>query len=336
MALGKTSNAVLISSPDAANAVRRPDFFIVGAAKAGTTSLYNYLKLHPEVYFSPIKEPHYFSTDIKLEEMRSDFKKKVFIDIGEYINNNLGSPRHGAFVRDETHYQQLFSLVKNEKRIGESSVSYLYSQVAATKIKAFNPEAKIVIILRNPVERAFSHYLMDLRIGYETRNFIEAVNADIQKDKKGWGQSHLYVELGLYYEQVKRYLEVYSPGNIKIILHDDFKKFPKKVLSDVYSFLGVSDKSEEIDFSVRHNKAELPKSRILQKFEKTPLMQKVLADFIPGALRRKLKSGFYSTENLPGLTIEDRKSLHHYFSEDIKKLSELVGRDLSAWLAVDS
>lgn len=327
-----TSAGVFANTIDTASTLRKPDFFIVGAAKAGTTSLYNYLKLHPDVYFSPIKEPHFFSTDINLDDMRSDFKKNVQRDVGDYIKNSLGAPRHGTFVRNEDHYQQLFSLVKNEKRVGESSVSYLFSKVAAQQIKAYNPAARVMIILREPVERAFSHYLMDLRIGYEKAGFREALNADINKERRGWGQSHLYVELGLYYEQVKRYLEVFEPANIKIMLHDDFKAAPKKLLSEVYAFLEIADKTAEIDFSIRHNKAELPKSRTLQAIEKMPIVQKILADYIPGPLRRKLKSGFYSTDKLPKLTMEDRKTLAHYFHDDIIKLSELINRDLSDWV----
>lgn len=327
-----SSEAVVPESGDMANHLKRPNFFIVGAAKAGTTSLYNYLKLHPEVYFSPIKEPHFFSKDIRLENMREEFRKNVQSDISNYLKNSLGSPRHGAFVRNIDHYTQLFSLVKNEKRIGESSVSYLFSTLAARQIKHFNPDAKIIIILREPVERAFSHYLMDLRIGYEKAGFFEAVNADIQKERRGWGQSHLYVELGLYYEQVKRYMDVFSPSQIKLILHDDFKNSPEELLSDLYSFLGISDKSPEIDFSIRHNKAELPKSRMLQRIEKVPFVQKILADYIPGSIRRKLKSGFYSTDGLPKLTIEDRKALIPYFHDDVIKLSRLIDRDLSGWL----
>lgn len=315
-----------------ASTLRKPDFFIVGAAKAGTTSLYNYLRLHPDVYFSPIKEPHFFSSDINVEEMRSDFKRNVQTDISDYLKNSLGSPRHGAFVRKLDQYQQLFSLAGNQKRIGESSVSYLFSTVAAQQIKTYSPDARVIIILREPVERAFSHYLMDLRIGYETGSFIAAVEADYRKARRGWGQSHLYVELGLYHQQVKRYLEVFQPSKIKIILHDDFRKAPEKVLSELYAFLEISDRTSEIDFSVRHNKAELPKSRMLQRIEKMPFVQKILADYIPGSLRRKLKSGFYSTDKLPKLTIEDRKALAHYFHDDVLKLGKLINRDLTQWL----
>ena len=286
-----TSEAVFSEIADNGLNFKKPDFFIVGAAKAGTTSLYNYLKLHTDVYFSPIKEPHHFSMDISLDEMRGDFKKNVQTDISDYLKTSLGSPRHGAFVRNREHYHQLFSLAKNEKRVGESSVSYLFSTVAARQIKAYNPDARVIIILREPVERAFSHYLMDLRIGYETADFVEAVNADYTKERRGWGQSHLYVELGIYYEQVKRYLEVFDPAKIKIILHDDFKVAPEKLLSEVFAFLDIPDMTAELDFSVRHNKAELPKSRVLQRIEKMPFVQKILADYIPGPLRRKLKIG---------------------------------------------
>ncbi|WP_353686678.1 sulfotransferase [Thermodesulfovibrio sp. 3462-1] len=201
-----------------------PNFFIVGAQKAGTTSLYEYLKEHPEIYMSPVKEPHYFAKDLDYENMRRDMKRTTI------------------FIRTLEEYLELFNGVKNEKAIGEASPSYLYSKVAAYEIKKFNPDAKVIMILRDPVERAYSHYLMNLRDGLTSeKDFIKEVLSDLKKPKKGWGISHLYIELGLYYEQVKRYLDTFPKDNVKILLYEDFKLNTYEVIKDIFSFLGVEN-----------------------------------------------------------------------------------------------
>ena len=151
---------------------KKPNFFIVGAPKAGTTSLYAYLSMHPEVFMpSTIKEPDYFS-------------HKAILAQNLYYNT--------THVTNLEEYLDLFSLANGEKAIGEASVSYLYYQEAARNLYDFNPEARIIIILREPVERAFSHYLMDARLG-----LIKATFDDIVFEKLS-GQPYA----DMYYQQV--------------------------------------------------------------------------------------------------------------------------------------
>jgi len=162
-----------------------PNFFIVGAAKAGTTSLYNYLKQHPDIYMSPIKEPNYFAKDIDINLFRKDYKKTALIDTQKYFSKPKLEELHLAFITELEDYIKLFQKVSNEKVIGETSVSYLYSKVAAKEIKKLVPDAKIVIILRDPIERAYSHYLMNLKEGLITeRNFIKEILVDYNKSYK--------------------------------------------------------------------------------------------------------------------------------------------------------
>jgi len=146
-----------------------PNFFIVGAAKSGTTSLYHHLCQHLDVFMSPVKEPHYFSRDVGVRSFKADDTKSIFANLRGYIDFILKSR---FYILNFEKYKRLFSNVKNEKAIGEASVSYLVSKVAAEEIYKFNPDAKIIIILRNPVKRAFSHWLMDLRIGHVSNPII--------------------------------------------------------------------------------------------------------------------------------------------------------------------
>src|SRR6056297_944384 len=139
---------------------KTPNLFIVGAAKAGTTSLYHYLKSHGDVYFSPVKEPNYFSTDIKTAEFTSIYKRNVDVVPKDFYNKKPEKNIQLSFIRDENRYRNLFQWVNGKSVVGECSTSYLYSKEAAENIIKFNPKAKIIIVLRNPAERTFSHYLM--------------------------------------------------------------------------------------------------------------------------------------------------------------------------------
>ena len=313
-----------------------PNFFVVGAVKAGTTSLYYYFKQHPEIYMSPIKEPHYFSKDIDINSFREDYKKIAIINIQKYFSQPKLTELQVAFIRDFEHYKQLFREVKNEKAIGEISNSYLYSKVAAQEIRKTIPDAKIIMILRDPVERAFSHYLMNLRDGLTSEtDFVSEVINDFKKNPKGWGISHLYIELGLYYNQVKRYLETFPEKNVKIILYDDYKENPLKTLNEIWDFLEVS-KDVEPDMSKRYNTAAIPKyprlNTIARKF------YTILTPILPLDTREKMKNYYKKITMKPEkrkLLDSERRILLEYFEEDIKKLSKLINRDLSNWLKTE-
>ena len=163
-----------------------PNFIVVGAAKAGTTSIYQYLSQHPQVYLSPIKETNYFAKDIPLDKIRKDYYKGGELDVAAYVATNLEEQIHIAFVSQWEHYQKLYKNVKDQKAIGEISNSYLHSSVAAKEIYAVNPDMKIIMILRDPIKRAFSHYKMTLRVGLVKDTFYEEVQRDYAAREKGF------------------------------------------------------------------------------------------------------------------------------------------------------
>src|ERR687883_42510 len=156
-----------------------PNFFVVGAQKAGTTSLYYYLKQHPEVYMSPVKEPHFF------EGMQSEFY------------------RPGRKVMPVTclgDYQALFQGVSNEKAIGEASASCLYSPKAPALLKGAIPNAKLIAVLRNPVDRAYSNFLHCIRVNREPLpSFAGALQAEEGRIRNNWGPLWHYKQKGFYY-----------------------------------------------------------------------------------------------------------------------------------------
>lgn len=181
-----------------------PNFLIVGAAKSGTTSLYNYCTQHPEIFMSPVKEPYFFS----FINIKPNFK-------GPYDQKT----NEKEIICDIKEYERLFENVNNERAIGECSNSYLYFRNTAKIIKRYIPHCKIIIILRNPVERAYSHYLQHVMLGHEDQTFEVALEKEEERKKNNWRWHYHYVGQGLYYCQVKRYLNQFGKDKIAIYIY---------------------------------------------------------------------------------------------------------------------
>ncbi len=309
-----------------------PNFFIVGAPRTGTTSLYFYLKSHPQVYMSPIKEPNFFAKDLKLSDFRGGYKEPLMFNLNKYFSKKVLDFVHLAYITDIEMYLKLYKDVKNEIAIGEASTSYLYSKVAAKEIYKFNNDAKIIILLRNPVERAFSHYLMNLQIGLtDNFNFLSDFYQDLKVNKKGWGISHLYFELGLYYEMVNRYLEIFPKENVKIIIFEEFKKKPKKVFWEILKFLNLR-KDYNVDLTKKYNISNIPKNPKLHK--KIKFIAIPFKRILPDKIKNKIKN-FYNkfifVEKKIYLTKKEKSQIFKFFENDINKLEHLLNMDLSIW-----
>ena len=317
---------------------KKPNFFIVGAAKSGTTSLYHYLNQHPEIYMCPIKEPNFHSKDFIISEFNENYKKRIELDLKKYLKEKKLPPKHSAHIKRLNEYLELFREVKNEKAIGEISNGYLYSKVAAKNIYEFDKNAKIIIILRDPVKRAFSGWLMELRLAAESeKDFITAVIKDYKKKKKGWGISYNYIEGGLYYEQVKRYFDVFPKDQIKIIIFEKMVQNMRDVIGGILKFLNVNI-NFKIDISEKYNVKELPRFPIINQFiDKIISFKciKIKLEYYTQFLNKNFKcykNILFSKKGLPSLSKSDIKYLIPFFKEDIEKLSELVKYDFSDWI----
>jgi len=310
-----------------------PTFIVVGANKGGTTSIYHYLRQHPEVYLSPIKEPHFFSTDIEVNLFNREFAQNKLQDIEKYVNGDMAKEYHAAFVRNWDQYRKLYKNVSGQKAIGELSTSYLYSTTAAQEIKSRLGAIKIIICLRNPIERAFSHYRMNLWTGNSNEfDFYKALVEDYHHDPKVWGNAHLYVEIGAYYEQVKRYLDVFGSEYVKIIFTEDLKTNTQQVIKSLYEFIGV-DPTFNPDTSTTYNEVYTPKYKnltwLLNKTGIRPLMKRISPRFIKEAFIRL----FYRSKTAKGdISPEAKQFLLDKLGGDIKQLSDLLNKDLSHWL----
>ncbi|HET8804230.1 MAG TPA: sulfotransferase, partial [Aequorivita sp.] len=295
----------------------------VGAAKAGTTALHAILSQHPEIYMSPVKEPNFFCKDIKVNEFSPLMKKKYLnrkcrrTKFGEIL------PQHQLYIQSLNEYLKLFDrATKNHKIRGEASVSYLFSEIAAQEIYKFNPEAKIIILLRDPVERAFSHYLMDRKVGNnKISNFVVAVENDYNRSDKAWGNSHLYIELGLYYNQIKRYLDVFDRENIFLIQYNQFKDNNQLITDQITRFLKIDDLVLSKK-GTQKNITQLPKNRFIQFLLNSKSIKRQFRNYASPYIKNKLKKIILSNKNLPVLSADIKEKILPYFKDDIEKLNK--------------
>lgn len=295
--------------------MRTPDFFIVGAPKCGTTAMYCYLKQHPEIFFPEKKELHYFGSDLE-------------------------SP---WFIRDKNIYLSMFLSAKNEKRIGEASVWYLYSKLAASEIKAFCPNASIIIMLRNPMDMLYSQHSQFLFNGNEDiSDFETALNAE--KDRKqglqipqkaNFTAGLFYRETVKYSEDVHRYISIFGRENVHIIIFDDFNHDTAKSYKETLCFLKVNE-SFQPSFQVVNPNKHVRNRALNNVLQKPPSFPLVLSKMlIPRTIRRilrdKLQQLSVQYTPRPPMDLHVRKRLQAEFAPEVERLGKLLERDLSHW-----
>ena len=286
----------------------KPGFFIVGAPKAGTTSLYHYLRQHPQLFLPEQKELNFFASDL----------------FPEYI--------------DEAVYLDLFAKADPRQQAGEASVWYLYSRAAAENIHRFDPRAKIIIMLRDPVEMLYSlhsqHYFQGMEPNADFRSAL-AVSEQRETEPEKSAPLLRYRAVGRYSEQVVRYLERFGKERVHIILYDDFKADTLESYRSTLDFLGV-DPEFTPDLQI-HNPNKSPRSRLLRSLSQLPpgLLQP-LRRIIPFSLRRRLITLVTRLnirhETRPPLDAALARSLRQELAPDVRRLAELIGHDLGAWL----
>lgn len=256
--------------------IKKPNLFIVGHPRSGTTSLYNYLKEHPEIYMSPVKEPHYFCKDFHSECDNFFNDKSIFVKFP---------------YRTEKEYLSLFKKAKNELVIGEASATYLYSKVAAKEIYEFNPDAKIMMIFREPIDFLRSlHALFCRNLSENICDFKEALEAEEVRRKGKNIPRYIKTPSFLYYSewinysnQVKRYYKYFSEEQVKVIIFDDMKKDTYKVYKSILDFLGINSGFRPEFKKYNTNSAVYSKKlrKIIQAISYSPVRE-----FVPTPVRK--------------------------------------------------
>jgi hypothetical protein len=314
-------------------AMKLPNFFIVGAPKAGTTSLYEYLGQHPRVYVSPLKEPYYFASEVRAEHFSEEERPRIereLRSLAEYLRGDLRAKRFGGLVSSWEDYLKLFGNVSEEIAIGEATPHYLWSESAPGNIAARIPRARIIISLRNPVERAFSDYLHMLSVGAIRRSFREQIEANLRCTSKRIGLDWPFLEYGHYHEQLLRYFRVFPREQIHISFYEDLERAPQALIAELYTFLGVD--AFHADLSQRHNEPRVPRSGWAASLLKAYARMPHLLQFAPASLRPRLRSLVLRPRASLRMLPADRTFLIDYYRDEIGKLAALLDRDLSAWL----
>ena len=289
-----------------------PNFFIVGAAKAGTTSLYSYLRQHPEIFMpSDIKEPHYFA------QVRPSRAQRY------------ASP---VFISDRDAYLRLFRSAGGYRAIGEASPSYLWCPEAPERIHAVAPRARIVITLRDPVERAYSHYLMDYREGMQHLPFHEALQADWRSREKGWAVSQLYVELGFYARQIERYLRLFGAERVHVLLYEDIRRLAhgdRRVLADILRFLDVDPRGLDlIDTSQVENGFAAPRAEWARRLAGAQWARWAGNTFLSKRAGLSVFNRFFVKSGAPPpMDPRPRDWLGAIFDPEMTALERLLGRE---------
>lgn len=314
---------------------RLPDFFLVGAAKSGTTALYHLLGRHPGIFLSPIKEPNHFCTDIRPEQFSRAYalhEKRKRLDLDRYLAGPMEERHFDYFVTKPQQYAALFRDAGDAQAVGEMSNSYLFSKVAAKNIRKAIPHARILMLLRNPVDRLFSHYLANLRDGKTRRSLADEIRHDRGLPRKGWWISHNYCETGMYCEQVRRYTDVFPPGQVKIILYDDFVADPVATMKGIFRFLSV-DAGADVDFTGRYNEALEPRSPALLYLATRSGLKQALFRLVPRRLAPRIKRAFFKRDVTLTMPPETAVHLQAFYRSDIECLERLAGLDLGRWKA---
>lgn len=281
---------------------RMPNLFLVGAPRCGTTSMYTYLKQHPEIYLSVLKEPHFFSSDL---------------------------PRPPQGVADEALYASLFAPAHRERWVGEGSVWYLESRRAPAAIHATSPGARVLVMLRNPVDMIFSLHGLYTRTGNEDlSDFEEALAAEAARARGErippaayFPEGLLYTRVGRSSEKLRRYFRIFGRRRVQVVIFDDFVAAPAAVLRRTFELLGVDPTFEpELD---------LARARRVIRTEVLRQLRSARPE-----IRARLRGGgdrYHTTP--PGRSLPPvlRRRLSALFAPEVEALGRLLDRDLSPW-----
>jgi len=291
---------------------RKPNFLIVGAAKCGTTSLFEYLRQHPAVFMPACKEISYFA--------------------GKYENNSMSF----------SDYLSYFSQARQQHtRIGEASGAYLYSKEAPQKIaNSLGLDTKIIIILRNPIEMSYALWNHNVKNGHEQLSFADAISQennrmtskDFLNNIDIWKYQYAYIDRAIYTPQVKRYINLFGKENVRIYIFEHFFKTIENNLIDMYGFLGI-DTNYKLKEYKKYNSSSKIRSKFIHKIYSTEnFLTNLSKIFIPAHTRRGFSSWLYKLNSKPStkkpINTIIRQKLAHIFDPSIKELEEIININL--------
>ncbi len=303
---------------------KKVDFFIVGAARSGTTTLWQWLKEHPGIFLPETKEPHHFC-----------FKDKGL----PYFGNELDPHYKELITVSEKDYQHLYDNCKPRQPSGDASPGYLYFPGTAASIKHHNPAAKIICILRNPCDRAFSQFIFHVQAGFEdVCDFETALNNEKIRISKGWWWGHHYLEAGNYVSQWQEYCDAFGESQRLLLLYDDLVSSPKATYEKICAFLDITPSpTANLDLHVNGTSelVSVPLNLTLHRLLTHGLTSnKNLLNWLPKWLSQKIKQFIIAINKQPKpeMTSTCRSLMANHYRPELERLSRLTGIDLSNWM----
>ncbi|MGE5280916.1 MAG: sulfotransferase [Chloroflexota bacterium] len=298
-----------------------PSFVIAGAPRAGTTWLYRNLDRHPDIFLTPNKEPRHYAVRESERLAFSGPGDRRWLD---------------QLVQGGDEYEALFAGAGAGRLRGEASSDYLYrSRVAAPRLRAEAPAARIVFILRDPAHRAYSNWLQHVQHGRELFSFADALDAEEKRIELGWAWWWHYLRRGFYAEQLEPFLDAFPDDQLLILLHDDLQRDPRGLLERVSAFLEIdpaplTEDREQLE--ARENRSLVPRSRAHGAARRLlgPAAT-ATARVLPGAAEERLRSWFQRRTLGPTIAAADYRRLSTAYAADVRRLAGITGLDLSAW-----
>jgi hypothetical protein len=298
--------------------LKGPGFFIVGAPKCGTTAMADYLGQHPEIGMCPRKETHVFASDLS-ERM---------------------AMRRGQVPMDRERFLELFAGLQEDRLRGEASVWHLYSTVAAAEIAAFEPEAKVIVMLRSPVEMLPSLHSQFVFVGIEpVEDFEEAYRLDPERERSGAPPGfppRSYRSAVRYGEQLRRYLDVFGRERLHVIVYDDFRDDTPGAYRETCRFLGV-DPGFEPSIEVVNPNTRV-RSRAMRRVIRRPpewlrpALHRITSERARRGVARKMIRLNTSVSQRAPLSAEIQAELAEEAAREARELDELLGLDVGGWV----
>lgn len=299
--------------------MNKPDFIIIGAAKSATTTLYQYLCRHPEVYMSTPKEPDFFSLDTN-------------------------------YAKGLDWYESLFTDAKANQICGEASTTYSRLQrhpKTVYRLVKYLPEVKLIYMMRHPVDRAYSFYVYRFKGSQRNADFLKSRNEFIEAKtfEQAIKEQSEFIDSSYYLYQIKKYLEVYPKDNLLCLLMEDLVNYPEKTLNQIYNFIGVNpDVDLTTEGEIFANKGSEQREGFVRESLMSPIKKVPGMNLISKLLPQEAKDAAYQTIKKirynkwkeqqyqpPPMLPETREMLLAQFREPNQKLAEFLGRDLSHW-----
>ena len=296
--------------------VRKPDFFVVGGSRCGTTSLHHALTHHPGIYVPPDKSPNYFTAE----------------DMADYPGSAAMAAMKGHSVTTEAEYQALFTPARDGQLLGEVSPVYLQSIHTAGRMAQYSPTARIMAILRDPVDRAFAHYVGRRRDGLEARSrFEETIAGELADPRHRPVAFNCYLAIGRYAHFLQPFYNAFPAERIKLLFFDDLVRDPVAVLQDLFGFLGVEPLGDRLPLEQKNRGGIIRNPLLRAVWTRTALLRAGLRRHLPGAIRDSIGKLFLSDMQRPTLDPALRDELRGYFADDLRELEILSGRPLDGW-----